>query len=254
MPVPPGLYQQSFHHHHFHHLTQGGDGYRALSPDKVQPERYAQYVGKETGDSARVEDQYKLAGTPFESNVSPMNQYKMNMSRAQMTASGGLQVHSADGVCSGSKDSSSVMKQIRQTELANTLVPAFGAYGPAALPSTDVIDWQLAPAPVEDNGSSHEELNDKELMLIKYKSVPRPPPKVDLFFQGLDGNFAALGGSGPDSPRFLRQMMTYGQNTTPRAALLRGKGSDPDLTNGNFLGRCDELNPAPLDLKLAPDL
>lgn len=119
MQMQPGMFQQQFHYHHYHHMHQ------ALSPDKVAPERYAQFVCKETGDSGRAEPM--LAGTPFESNASPMNHHKM--SRAH-------QIMHANDYPSGSKDSSSVMKQIRQTELqpftdATMLLP----------PS--VNDWQL---------------------------------------------------------------------------------------------------------------
>ena len=146
-------------------MTQN-EQYRALSPDKIAPERYAQYVGKDTGDSGRAEPM--LAGTPFESNVSPMNHYKM--SRAQ-------QIMHSNEYPSGSKDSSSVMKQIRQTELQ-----PFTDTTPL-LPHGNVIDWQLVPAPVEDASASNDDLNDKDLILQKYKTaVAHKPPKVDLFF------------------------------------------------------------------------
>lgn len=124
--------------------------YRALSPDKIAPERYAQYVGKDTGDSGRAEPM--LAGTPFESNVSPMNHYKM--SRAQHI------MHSNEFPSAASKDSSSVMKQIRQTDLQ-----PFTDTTPL-LPHANVLhDWRLQPAPVEDASASNDELDDKALTL-----------------------------------------------------------------------------------------
>ena len=53
MGMQPGMFQQphqSFHHHHFHHLAQ--EQYRALSPDKVQPERFAQFVNTQAGNDS----------------------------------------------------------------------------------------------------------------------------------------------------------------------------------------------------------
>ena len=94
-----------------------------------------------------------MHGTPFASNVSPMNHYKM--SRAQ-------QICNSNDYPSGSKDGSSLMKCAQ---------PELQPFAPAGMlqPPANVIDWQLVPARVEEGSPSNEQErsndNDKDLML-----------------------------------------------------------------------------------------
>ena len=169
--------------------------FRPLSPDKVQPEKFAQYNKGKKFTQPSMSPMFQGAG--FNHNASPVNNYKLAR---------------AAPLPSEEKSSSSMMKAA-QPEMQYMI------------PKPNVSDWSIMPQAVE--------VPDEDLMLKGFKSMPAP--NMPLFQLGYLASIAATGEFGESkvdtsiSPKMVRQM-TYGVSITPRAALVP-KSSEPTVAN-----------------------